>query len=238
LTRFHFQDQTELYEFPYCRFVGATGGGEPIHIGVFGGIHGDEPQSAFGLLRFFQELNKDAARAEGFVIHGYPVCNPVGFAKGTRCNGRGKDLNREFWRDSREAEISFLEEELERRRFHGIISLHCDDTSHGLYGFLSGRQPSEVLSASLLEPALRAGERFLPRNCDPLIDGFGARSGILRSCYEGVLRAPASQSPPPFEITFETPQLAPAELQIEAFSAALLVILDEYRRILSHAPNL
>jgi CO/xanthine dehydrogenase Mo-binding subunit len=176
--------------------------------------------------------------AEGFIIDAYPLCNPTGYEDATRCTRGGKDLNREFWSDSKELEVRLLEKELKGHHFQGIVSLHCDDTSHGLYGFLSGRQPSEVLSASLLEPALRAGEEFLPRNHDQQIDGFHAHAGILSSCYDGVLRAPDGLAQPPFEITFETPQLAPVALQIEAFTAALLTILVEYRQLLAHAPNL
>jgi len=95
-----------------------------------------------------------------------------------------------------------------------------------------------VLSSNLLEPALRAAEAFLPRNLDVEIDGFLAQSGVLSSCYDGVLRAPEGVPQTPFEITFETPQRAPVERQVQAFNAALHAILKEYRLLLAHAPNL
>jgi len=139
---------------------------------------------------------------------------------------------------SKQPEVRLLEGELLRHRFHGIISLHCDDTSAGLYGFLSGRNSSEVLSGNLLEPALRAAEEFLPRNVAAEIDGFHACGGVLKTCYDGVLRAPDHGGLPPFEITFETPQRAPADRQVEAFNSALITILAEYRQLLAHAPNL
>lgn len=228
----------ESHEIPRYQFTGPRGGDDAIHLGVFATVHGDEPESGLGLVRFLTGLVAEPQLAQGFVIHAYPVCNPTGYADATRHARGGKDLNREFWRDTPEPEVRHLERELQRHRFHGIVSLHCDDTSHGLYGFLSGWQPSAVLSAGLLEPALRAGEKFLPRNCNDRIDGFHAHAGILSTCYEGVLRAPAGQARPPFEITFETPQLAPAHLQTEAFNAALRVILAQYRQLQAHAPNL
>jgi len=226
------------YELPRYQFVGPRGGGDPIRIGIFATIHGDEPESGHGLLRFLRELVERPDIAQGFIINAYPVCNPTGFEDGTRCARGGKDLNREFWRDSQEPEVRLLEEEIRSNSFVGIISLHCDDTSHGLYGFLSSSQTGDVLSESLLQPALRAAEEFLPRNCDPQIDGFHARGGVLSSCYDGVLRAPAGLPVPPFEITFETPQAAPLERQVEAFNAALLTILEEYRQFLAHAANI
>lgn len=233
-----FERDGESLELPRYQFVGPRGGGDAMHIGIFATIHGDEPESGLGLLRFLQELVSCPDAAKGFVIHAYPVCNPTGFADATRHARSGKDLNREFWCDSNEPEVRLLETELQRHRFHGIVSLHCDDTSHGLYGFLSGWQPSAVLSASLLEPALRASEEFLPRNFDSEIDGFHAREGVLASCYDGVLRAPADATQAPFEITFETPQRAAVARQVEAFNAALLTILAEYHQLLAHAPNL
>ena len=226
------------YELPCYQFAGPVGGDDPLRIGIFATLHGDEPESGLGLVRFLHSLLQRPALAQGFVIHAYPVCNPTGYEDRTRCARGGKDLNREFWRDSTEPEVRLLEQEIRQHQFHGIISLHCDDTSHGLYGFLSSSQTGDVLSESLLQPALRAAEEFLPRNYDPQIDGFHARGGILSACYEGVLRAPAGLAQPPFEITFETPQRAPVSHQIEAFNAALLTILEEYRQLLAHAPNL
>ena len=233
-----FERDGELNEIPRYQFVGPRGGGDAIRIGVFAAIHGDEPESGLGVVRFLQGLMENPEAAQGFVIHAYPVCNPTGYEDGTRQARGGKDLNREFWRGSNEPEVRLVEEELRQHDFHGIVSLHCDDTSHGLYGFLSGRRPSAVLSASLLEPALRAAEEFLPRNLDPQIDGFHARGGVLATCYDGVLCAPEGLAQPPFEITFETPHGTPVCRQVEAFNAALLSILAEYRQLLAHAPNL
>ena len=223
---------------PHYVFTGPAGGGEPIRIGIFATIHGDEPESGLGLIRFLQALGANPGLATNYEIHAYPLCNPGGYADGTRHSRSGRDLNREFWRNSPEPEVRFLEVELRHRRFDGVVNLHCDDTSPGLYGFLSGHVTGDVLSAGLLAPALRAAERFLPRNRAPIIDGFAATDGILDRCYDGVLRAPPALRPAPFDITFETPQLAPVDLQREAFSAALLAILAAYRGFISHAADL
>ena len=114
------------------------------------------------------------------------------------------------------------------------MTLHSDDTSDGLYGFVNGA----VLSEYLLEPALRAAEHFLPRNQRGTIDGFPANRGIINSCYNGVLKSPQGLAHPPFEITFETPQRFALHLQVEAVNAALHSILAEYRTIISVAQNI
>jgi protein MpaA len=51
----------------------------------------------------------------------------------TRQSRSGKDLNREFWRNSSEPEVKLLQSEIVAHAFDGIISLHTDDTSRGFY---------------------------------------------------------------------------------------------------------
>lgn len=215
-------------------FEGPAGGGELIRIGLFAAIHGDEPQGAFALLRLLEQLVAEPMIAQGYLLHFYPICNPGGFDRGTRLSCSGKDLNREFWRDSAEAEVILLEREIHEHRFHGLISLHSDDTSAGLYGFVRGA----LLARSLLEPALRAAERILPRNEQVVIDGFPAERGIISECYEGILTAPPKLENSPFEIIFETPHQTPVEKQVEAFVVAILSILAEYRKFIAFAADL
>src|SRR5204862_6732598 len=120
---------------------------------------------------------------------------------------RVSDLNRELWQGSAEAEVQLWERELRTRHFSGIIQLHADDTSNGIYGFVRGH----TLTEHLLRPALQEAGAILPRNVNATIDGFAARDGIICDHYHGVLAAPAQMDPVPFEIIFETPQLAPLE---------------------------
>jgi hypothetical protein len=65
-------------------------------------------------------------------------------------------LNREFWRNSSEPEVRLLEQELRNGHFHGLIQLHADDTSDGIYGFVRGH----TLTENLLRPALLEPEKF------------------------------------------------------------------------------
>jgi protein MpaA len=215
-------------------FEGPHGGGEPIRIGCFAGIHGDEPAGSLALLKLIETLVRDPAIAEGYNVFFYPICNPHGFDAGSRFSHSGKDLNREFWRRSSEAEVVILENEIQKHSFHGLISLHSDDTSDGLYGFVRGA----VLARSLLMPALEAAERLLPRNRNQIIDGFAAEDGIISQCYDGILTSPPKLENTPFEVILETPQNAPVEKQVDGFVAALLSILTEYRTFIAFAADL
>lgn len=222
------------YAMPRYLFLGPAGGAEPLRVGIFAGLHGDEPASSFALLRFIRLLEDNPQVAHGYCLFLYPVCNPTGFEDNTRHNRNGKDLNRAFWRNSRQPEIRLLESELLAHAFNGIISLHTDDSSQGVYGYAHGA----VLTRHLLEPALAAAGEFLPVNRDGVIDGFPARDGIIRDSFAGVLRALPAIKPRPFEITLETPHHAPHYLQEAALAVALRTILDEYRQFIAYAQNL
>jgi hypothetical protein len=229
-----FEVNGENYELPRYLFVGPRGGDTPIRVGIFAGVHGDEPEGVHAIIQFIQLLEAHPELATGYYLSFYPVCNPTGFEDGTRHSRNGKDLNREFWKNSSEPEVHLLQAELQSRSFQGLISLHTDDTSDGFYGFVSGA----TLTKNLIKPALEAAEKFLPRDERPVIDGFPARNGIIVEAYEGILTAPPKVRPRPFEIILETPATPPEYLKELAFVAALQTILLEYNKFIAYAPNL
>src|SRR6267378_2364641 len=223
----------KTYSLPRFTFRGPDAS-EPIRIGIFAAIHGDEPAGALAAIEFLRHVAAEPEVARNFHLEVYPLCNPTGFEDGTRNSRRGRDLNREFWRGSAEPEIEILEHELRTRHFNGLIQLHADDTSDGVYGFVRGH----TLTENLLRPALREAGKILPRNVNATIDGFAARDGIIYDHYEGVLAAPSQMDRVPFEIILETPHHAPMELQIQAVVVALRTILAEYRRLISFAADI
>jgi hypothetical protein len=229
-----FEVNGERYELPRYLFVGPRGGDTPIRLGIFAGVHGDEPEGVHALVQFIQLLEARPELATGYYLSFYPICNPTGFEDGTRHLRNGKDLNREFWKNSREPEVLLLQAELRSRSFQGLISLHTDDTSDGFYGFVGGA----TLTKHLIKPALAAAEKFLPRDGRSRIDGFAARNGIITDGYEGILSAPPKVRPRPFEIILETPSTPPEYLKELAFVAALQTILLEYNKFIAYAPNL
>jgi murein peptide amidase A len=221
-------------QLPSYLFLGPQGGDEPLRIGLFAGIHGDEPEGVYALIQFLKLLESKPELATGYCLFIYPVCNPGGFEDKTRHARSGKDLNREFWKQSAHPEVQYLESELSSRRFHGIISLHTDDTSDGFYGYVSGA----TLSKNLIEPALKEVEELLPRNSNPMIDGFEALDGIIHQGYPGVLSAPPNTKFRPFEIILEATKYSTAYLVEAAFVLALQTILSEYRKFIAYGRNI
>lgn len=222
------------HTLPCFRLMGPDAGHDPIRLGLFAGVHGDEPAGCASLVEFALALAADPARAAGYELWFYPVVNPTGYERGTRENHSGKDLNREFWRSSTEAEVRLFEAELRARQFHGLITLHADDTCEGLYGYTHGRTLDEML----LKPALHAASGVLPLDRREKIDGFAARDGLICECFHGVLAPPPEQKPQPFNLIFETPAHAPFAQQVEAGVAALATIVAEYRGFIAHAQGI
>ena len=219
---------------PRFLFTGPGDRGSFLRVGVFAGVHGDEVSGVEAAVELLRRLHADPQAALGYELFVYPVCNPWGFRNDARWLKSGADMNREFWRGSDEMEVLVLEGQLMKLAFDGIVALHTDDSSNGLYGFVKGHQ----LTRHVLEPSLEAASRFLPRNFDKSIDNFQANEGIIEYGYSGILGAPPTQKPRPFEIVFETPHLAAHELQVEAHLAALLTMLGRFRSMIAEAQNI
>jgi protein MpaA len=215
------------YSLEQFLFVGPRGGGDYCRVGIFAGTHGDEVAGVLAAVRFLHELAENPALAQGYEIYVYPLCNPTGFEDGTRHSRGGRDLNREFWTGSREPEVQLLEQQIRTLRFDGIISLHADCDSPGLYAFALGAQVTQ----HVVEPALQAAEKIVPRNRDPKIDNFTARNGLIRKGYTGMLCAAPETRPRPFEIVLETPLRAELELQVEANVVFLRHALEQYLQL-------
>jgi protein MpaA len=222
------------YALERFHFRGPRVGHDPIRLGFFAGVHGDEPAGSAALARFLSKLVAEPSLAVGFEFVVYPIVNPTGYEDDTRESRSGKDLNREFWRGSAEPEVRLLEAELRSTRFHGLITLHADDTCEGHYGYSHGC----ALDDALLRPALVAAERVLPRDRRAVIDGFSACEGIICDCFPGILAPPPEQEPRPFNVIFETPARASLDLQVSANVAALEVIIATYRGAISYAQDI
>jgi len=215
------------YTLDQFLFVGPRGGGDYYRVAIFAGIHGDETAGVLAAVRFLQELARRPELARGYEVYLYPLCNPTGYEDGTRHSRSGRDLNREFWLGSREPEVQLLEQQIRTLRFDGMISLHADCDSPGLYAFALGAQVTQYV----VEPALAAAEKIVPRNLDARIDNFTARNGLIRKGYPGMLCAAPEARPRPFEIVFETPQLAEPDLQVEANLVFLRHALEQYQQL-------
>jgi murein peptide amidase A len=222
-------------ESQLLRYRWADPKASPVYrIGIFAGIHGDELSGVIAVIQFLHLLEQNPSLAEFYELFLYPVCNPSGLDQNRREGASGKDLNRCFWADEEEAEVRLLEQDLRAKQFDGIIALHTDDTSEGIYGYVNGN----TLTRHLLEPALQTASRVIPRDIRPEIDTHPASDSIISGGYQGILGAPQEQHPQPFSIVFETPHHPPLGSQVEAHLVAIREILRLYREISSEGRDI
>ena len=87
-----FETDGETYELPRYLFVGPRGGDTPIRVGIFAGIHGDEPEGVHALIQFIKLLEARPELATGYYISFYPVCNSTGFEDSTRHSRAGMNI--------------------------------------------------------------------------------------------------------------------------------------------------
>src|SRR6185312_11556707 len=147
------------YTLPRFVYLGAKGGGDTIRIGILATIQGDAPEGALALARLVDVLESNPEISKGYALFLYPVCNPTGFEDNTSHSRTGKNLDQEFWKNTAEPEVRYLQSEIWMHAFDGIISLRSDGISEGFSGHAAGA----ILSEHLLEPALREAEQFLSR---------------------------------------------------------------------------
>ena len=209
-------------------------GSKAYRVGIFAGIHGDEQSGVIAAIQLLHHLEWHPHIAEFYELTIYPICNPWGFENGRREGSSGNDLNRCFWLEQEEAEIQLLEQDLRAKQFDGIIALHTDDTSEGIYGYVRG----STLTRHLLEPAIQAASRVIPRDIRSSIDSHPANDSMIFGGYQGILGAPEDQHPQPFSIVFETPQHPPLGKQVEAHLVAIGEILTRYRKINSEGRDI
>src|SRR6266481_3883412 len=68
-----FEFSGEKYSVPRYTFEGPNSS-DPIRIGLFAAIHGDEPAGALAAVRFLLEIAREPELAENFHLQVYPLC--------------------------------------------------------------------------------------------------------------------------------------------------------------------
>lgn len=202
---------------------GAAGPARRIYISA--GIHGDEPAGPLAALK----LIRDNQWPENLDLWFCPCLNPVGFARNSRENSKGLDLNREYLKPAAEeivAHIAWLERQ---PNFDLCLLLHEDWESHGFY--LYEQNPEG--RPSLAEPMIEAVSKVCPIDPNELIEGRPAKNGIIRPNLDPRTRP---QWPEAFFLitqktrrsyTLEAPSDYPLQTRVDGLAAAVNAAVRE-----------
>lgn len=190
------------------------------------GMHGDEPAGVEAMLEVFRSDLLD----ERFSWRICPVLNPVGLALGTRENGDGIDLNRDYL-SPKSLEVRKHRAWLEARRIPELfLSLHEDWESSGFYYYEIADQEGDELHQGLRKVV----EPFMPMEPSENIDDHVTRE-------TGWIHHPASPDRPedwpeaiflaeqgcPRSYTLETPSSLQMEKRVSTHVAVVGYLLEQ-----------
>lgn len=136
------------------------------------GIHGDEPAGPLAM----RELLSEDRWPDRFNYWLVPCLNPEGFARNTRENEDGVDLNRDY-NSGRAAVVRSHQQWLGRQpKFDLALVLHEDWESNGFYVY----ELNPDAQPSVAEAMTRAVSTVCPLDLSPQIEGRDAVNGMIR----------------------------------------------------------
>ena len=187
---------------------------------VTSGVHGDEPAGIEAVLHFLESVTPPP----GFEFVVIPCVNPSGFARNTRENSRGVDINRSFESDDEE-EVRIIKSQLEGLRFDCHVDFHEDWEATGFYMY------ETCESAGIGPTIIERVEEVMPIDADgeESDDSVPVSRGVL--CVQpswgqqGLLSYVVAHHTP-HAVIFETPSGVEMETRIAAHMIALRTTLE------------
>ena len=127
------------------------------------GIHGEEPGSVEGALRWLEGREWKRYRLSWFVL---PCINPYGWERNQRRNAERLDINRQFCKPHGCREAELIKRLVRGHRFLFSFDLHEDVDAPGYYLYELAHRPPFVG-----EKIIQAVRKVIPINRDKVIDG-------------------------------------------------------------------
>jgi len=144
------------------------------------GIHGEEPGSVEGALRWLESGEWARWQMNWFVL---PCINPYGWERNQRRNAQRLDINRQFRHPSACPETGLVRRLVRGQRFLLMLDFHEDVDASGYYLYELRAGPPFIG-----ERVVRAVGKIIPINRDEVIDGNRA-TGVALIRREGTARA-------------------------------------------------
>jgi hypothetical protein len=220
------------FDIPKFMLLGARGGGQPIRIGLFAGIedHGAlDGMAAIARLLILAELSPALMR--DYAIFAYPLVNVFEYRNPHQPI---ESFDRRFANERVDGDVRFLRTELRKWHFDGMLTLRTNPRAESFRATVR----SQLLASEVIQPALDVVKKAVPVSSRPIKVRPSDMRTRLADYAEGRLTPPPELRPYPFEVELFAPGAASQELRIRSLFVAVHEILVNYRRMLSHAPNL
>jgi murein peptide amidase A len=222
------------YYVPRYLFLGPKGGAEPIRVGLFSSVYGDEPEGSFALLDFVQHLERNPEIGRDYCLFLYPILNPSGFEGNTKLTSDGINIPNQIWKNSASPEVQALQSELWMHGFNGIVSFRTDPRAEDLRVAVGG----SIFFRHLLGTTLPSAQDLLPQSIKSGHDALPRWRSILLDEPNDLIRAAPGLKPGPFEIVITLPRQVPLYVLKSAVSLLLQSVLAEYRKFISFGANI
>ncbi len=191
------------------------------------GMHGDEPGGPLAVLSM---LHRDEFPRE-FSWSICPVLNPVGLEKGTRENGEGMDMNRDYHYAHIPAVLAHTLWLSQQPVFDLALLMHEDWETSGFYlnEFKTGPIPN------LDQRIISSVGKVCPIETSGNIDEMPAKEGIVHPFRDGHFGDNWPESfflrhrGVPTGFNFEAPSCLPLKTRITAFRVALLEAIQSFK---------
>ena len=166
------QQVGRVWGYPFFRVARRIGKAAPTIL-VTAGIHGEEPGSVEGALRWLEGGAWTKWRVNWLIL---PCINPYGWERNQRRNAQRRDINRQF-RNSRDCpEAELVKRLVKGERFVFTLDLHEDVDAPGYYLYELRCEPPFIG-----ERVVKAVGKVIPINRDKVIDGNQATGrGLIR----------------------------------------------------------
>ena len=215
----------QVGSWPLLALTRETSGAQTVYLSA--GVHGDEPAPVEALLALLRAGVFD----ERFSWRICPVLNPTGLSLGTRENGEGVDLNRDYLLQQ-SAEVRAHRVFLESSAVPlAMISLHEDWESSGFYYY----EISLKNSNSCYDGVRRAAEKVMPMELEKMIDGHEtekpgwiyhvAKPDRAEEWPEAIFLA---EQGCPRSFTLETPSALPLAERVRCHTSVVEHLLDHF----------
>jgi murein peptide amidase A len=177
----HVQQVARIWDYPFFQVERRVSLRAPTIL-LTAGIHGEEPGSVEGALRWLEGGDWARWRVNWLVL---PCINPYGWERNQRRNAQSRDINRQFRDPSGCPEAELVKGLLQGRRFLFMMDFHEDVDASGYYLYELRREPpftrSEASERGVGERIVAAVGKVIPINRDKVIDGNRATGlGLIR----------------------------------------------------------
>ena len=222
--------------------VERVGDGAKPCILMAAGIHGNEAAGVWALFDFVERFMGAYEDRFDFIL--LPCMNPAGFEHEVRTNLNGIDLNRNFFSEAAEREVSIVKDYLRglNKKFAASIELHEDPSDEPEAGFtvqdnplgfyLYETAPAQQPLGALIISCLERGGIGIAAN--ESIYGDRCERGVIRADDPTARRMGAFSEYlfqfTPRTLVLETPTLWPLEVRMSAHQQALSCVLESLAR--------